>query len=95
MSAWGESIKTAYCGIILIRGGQFSWIVNIFLVRGDVISKVNGLWNYIARQFFILFMFVGTLNEIHEHCSPTNTDDFKVNCEYLYYKYSLLICITI
>ena len=35
--------KTLYCGIILIHWGQRSWIVNILLVRGEVISWATGL----------------------------------------------------
>ena len=33
LSGWVEE----YCGIILIRGGQYSWNVKILLVRMDLI----------------------------------------------------------
>ena len=32
-----------HCGIILLSGGQRSWIVKISLVHKDVISWINGL----------------------------------------------------
>ena len=51
-----------YCGIVNIRGGQFSWFVNYLQVRGDVISWISwlgrgggGLKGKITPEKFILF----------------------------------------
>lgn len=44
-------ISICYCGISLIPLGQCSWIVQILLVRGDVISWVTGFFlHYNARR---------------------------------------------
>ena len=32
-----------YCGIIKIRGSQFSWLINFLQVRRDVISWISWL----------------------------------------------------
>ena len=70
-----------YCGIILIHGDQFLWIVQNFLVRGAVISWVTGFRHNIARQFTTSLNFCGDVNswvrvthEIHEHQSPTKNN---------------------
>ena len=66
--------KMIYCGIILIRGIQCSWMVNILLVRGNEILWVTGLLHNNARQFISLLNVLGDVNswvrvthEIHEH----------------------------
>ena len=74
-----------YCGIILIHGGQWLWIVKILPVRGDVISWVTGFRHYNARQFITSLNVCGDVNswvrvthEIHEHQSPTKNNDSTV-----------------
>ena len=70
--------------LLLIRGGQGSWIVKILPVRGDVISRVSGFRHYNAKQthYFVKrlrrreFLGKGDPHEIHEHQSPTNNDEF-------------------
>ena len=77
-----------YCEIILIRGGQCSFIVKILLVREDVISRVNA-WSvipyYNARHIITLLNVRGDVNswvkgtyEIHEHQTPTNNNESTV-----------------
>ena len=53
-------MQMTYCGIIKIRGGQFSWFVNFLQVRGDVISWISwmereGGKGKITPEKFILF----------------------------------------
>ena len=85
--AKSEKLKCSaniYCGIILIRGGQCSWIVIILLVRGDVISWATGLLHKDARQSITLWRrdmnsLVRVNQEIREHQLTTNNDDSTVD----------------
>lgn len=43
--------RAMYCGIIKVRGGQFSWIAHILQFRGDVI-----LWMILNPQKQIDFI---------------------------------------
>lgn len=43
--------RAMYCGIIKVRGGQFSWIAHILQFRGDVI-----LWMILNPQKQIGFI---------------------------------------
>ena len=58
----GDNIayKIQYCGIILIREANVSWILKNFLVCGDMISWVTVWLHYNARQFITLLTFMGT-----------------------------------
>ena len=53
------NIHMRYCGIIPIRGGQCSWIVQILQIRLNVISWVTGsvaiqskIIHYIVKHFW-------------------------------------------
>jgi hypothetical protein len=79
-----------YCGIILIRGGQCSWVTTILLVRGNGISWVTCIACIIPGYYIMIFIgnekqvrgdvnsWARVINEIHEHWSPTNNDDSTV-----------------
>lgn len=67
-----------HCGIIPIRGDQWSWIVKSLLVRGHGISWATGLLQYNAGQFITLLNVRSDVKETHEirkHWYPTNKDN--------------------
>ena len=76
-------VRSDYCGIIHIRGSHCSWIVKIWLVRGDAISWASGLEHYNARQFIAVLNVCLEVNsrvrKIHENETPTNNNDSTVN----------------
>ena len=79
-----------HCGIILILGGQCSWIVKILLVRVDLMDliswvHVTGLLHYNAKAIFTALLKVrGNVNSwvklihiIHEHYPPSPHNDYS------------------
>ena len=68
-----------YCGIILIRGGQCSWIVKIMLIHGDIIWRVT---SFVAFQCKIIHYFVENPWEFKFTYIdlPRNNDDSTVHC---------------
>ena len=82
---WYQQI--IYCGIIVILGGQCSWIAIILPVLGDVTINlsVSNLLNYNTGQFITLLNVCGDIytqvkatQEIDKHLSPVNNDDSTV-----------------
>ena len=55
-----DNILSIYCGIILIREGQCSWIVIILLVHGDIFWLVPALLLYNSTNSLLFSTFVGT-----------------------------------
>ena len=90
LRTWNIKYDWTYCRIILIYGGQCSWIVKILLVHGDALSWVTGLLCVNPRQFIILLNISGDVNlwvrvthQIHDFWSPKNKDDSSL-CAKIY-----------